>query len=179
MIDKSNITLTGKFVCALLVIGTCAFVSHLVVRPYLIARSSLTDLETGISLMKTCQGEMDLLAIELDQATSVEDRIATVMPQEINLDEFLADLGEFGKSAEVRIDFLSPNELDTTELYRKLNLDIQVTGNFLNIYRFINRLEQVEQLARVEDLRFSTPRGSSSCIASLTLALYFSPEVTG
>ncbi len=176
MIEAKKIDLIGRAGIALLVVAFMAIISHQVVRPFLEAQRHMGDFREAVDLLS--EGEEGIERLDR-QVRTVRQQIAQSearLPGAPNLEVFLGEVAELARETQVNIENLKPENVREHRLFRELEVEVRVTGRFAALYDFLNRLEEAEQLSRVEQLRMVSNQLGQPVAAEMRLALYFAPS---
>jgi len=176
MLEPRTIETAGAVALIAILAGFVALVSHLAVQPYLAAERDLTAYRRAVEILSTAEGGVAELEDQIRLVREAVARSEALLPRTVNLDGFLDELGEAAREAGVRVEQLTPHEVDVQPRFRQIPIDARVTGSYLSIYAFLQTIESGGQLARVEHLRIVATPGSSACAAELSLLLYFAPQ---
>ena len=99
-----------------------------------------------------------------------------LLPETLDLDLFLEELGNLAQRNQVHIEKLTPHKVKEHSLFRELVIDVRATGTYLAIYEFMHQLEHGKQLARARELRIASGTPGGKCAADIKLVLYFAPH---
>lgn len=179
MTDPRKVNALGRLATAALVVGFAALVSQQVLRPFLAAARDLGAFGEAVQILSGGEGDVDRLDAEIRMVSWEIAESKTRLPEEPNLDAFLEQLGQIGKQTRVRVEKLTPREIEDHRLFRKLKIEVHISGGFMAIYDFLIRLEGADQLSRVERLKVVATKTGDGCAADMQLALYFAPGKEG
>ncbi len=177
--DPKTYNSLGRLAVVSIVIVFGVVMSQFVLRPYLSASKQLTDTEKAIEILEGSGPEIDQLNQSLSKTGDVHKLINNLLPLSINVDDILGELSSISRDTNVRLELMTPQEVIEFKRFRKLQFDLRLAGNFLDVYSFIRQMESIPQLNRVENLTITQLSNDQDCKALLQMALYFAPLENG
>ena len=178
-VEKGIMGLCALVLFAASLVAFAALVSHKVVHPFLASGRHVGAFREAVQLLSAGESDVDRLDAEI-RAVSQEIAVSEArLPIDPNLDLFLERLGEMGRKSRIRLERLTPGDVEEHPLYSELKIDVRVTGPFMAVYDFLLRLENADQLSRIEQLKIASLEPRGPCTADMRLALYFAPETEG
>jgi Tfp pilus assembly protein PilO len=175
MRDARQIDTLGRLALVALILTFSALVSRQVVRPLLAARRDLGAFRSAVQILSRAEGSLEKIDGEIRQATEEIAAGQALLPQALNLDDFVVRMAGLARATGVRIEAITPREVVEHRHYRERQIDLRVTGSCAALYAFLLRLEQGDQLSRVGELRMVGEPTDARRALELQLALYFSP----
>ena len=175
-IDARRVDLLGGLVTAGLIAVFALLLSTRAVKPYLTARGELGSFEEAVQILTDAEGSVDRLDEEIRRVGAEIEASEALLPRDLNLDSFLEQLGDLAASTGTRIEKLTPYREEEYRLYRALPLEVFISGSFLSVYEFLDRVENGERLSRIEELKIQGDRSGGPCRAEMRLALYYARE---
>ncbi len=149
MMSPKKVDTFGRATALVLILGFLGLAYQQTIRPLLAARKDLGAFREAVQILSDAEGNVDRLNWEIDLvARQIEDS-EPLLPQEIDLDAFLEQLGDLAATTDVRVEKFTPNTLVEQRLYRELPLDVSLSGPFMSIYNFLSQLERGSRLTRV------------------------------
>ncbi|MCK4304781.1 MAG: type 4a pilus biogenesis protein PilO [Candidatus Eisenbacteria sp.] len=179
MIDPKRVDTCGRLGAALLAVVFAALVSHKVVQPFLTSGRHVGAFREAVQVLSAGESDVDRLDAEIRAVAQEIAASEARLPTDPNLDVFLERLGEMGRKSRIRLERLTPGDVEEHLLYSELKIDVRVTGPFTAVYDFLLRLENADQLSRIEQLKIANSEPRGPCAADMRLALYFAPETEG
>jgi Tfp pilus assembly protein PilO len=176
VIDASRVDRFGRIAVALVLVVSSALAAHRAIRPLYGTRHSLGSFREAIGILATADGSVDRLDGEIRAVADEIRRSRSMLPTDLNLDAFLEEVGEIARTTGTRIVALAPQPPAEHRLFRELELEVRVTGSYPSIRDFLSRLEDGNQLSRVEQLQMAKAGAGDQITASVRLALYFAPD---
>ncbi|MCK4411932.1 MAG: type 4a pilus biogenesis protein PilO [Candidatus Eisenbacteria sp.] len=176
MTDPRKVDVLGRLAVMLCVATFVLLVVHQGIRPLLHARRNLGSFRQAAEILTDAQGMLDRLAGEIQIISGQIAAGETQLPPEPNLEDFLDRLETAAQQNGVRIERLTPSGIIPHALYRQQNIDVRISGAFLQLHGLLGVLEEADQLSRIEELRITSAAPGGPCAAELRLALYFSPR---
>jgi len=176
MNDPRRVDIVGHVALVVLAAVFAAGLSRSVVRPFLDSRREAESYRQALSTLSGADWDLDRLDENLDAIEREIEACEAMLPSELSVDVFLGEIGDLAAEEGVTVDHLAPSAVRSHPLYRELLLDIEVTGPFLSIARFVARLEAGDRITRIERLRIEPEPERESCRAEISLALYFAPQ---
>jgi Tfp pilus assembly protein PilO len=178
VIDARRVDRFGRIAVALLVVLLALFAAQQAIRPLVGTRRSLASFREAIGILADAEGSVDRLDAEIRAVSEELRKSRTMLPEDLNLDAFLQEVGEIGKTTGTRIVALAPEPAAQHRLFRELMLEVRVTGSYPSIREFLARIEGGRQLSRVEQLQMAKSGAGDEITASVRLALYFAPDAS-
>ena len=177
--EAKTINSLGRLTAVSIIITFGVVMSQFVLRPYLSASKQLSDTNNAISILSDSGPEIDQLNRALNKSGDVHELINNLLPLSINVDDILGALSSISQDTNVRLEMLTPQEVIEFKRFRKLQFDLKLAGDFLDVYSVIRQMESIPQLNRVENLTITQRSSDSDCKAFLQMALYFAPLENG
>jgi len=174
-IDPRYIDLGGRLLLLAVFALFAALLSHHVVQPVRAARDDVSTLHRAIRILNETEGDVAQLNAEIRRVAECVAACEALLPENPNLDAFLARIGKRAAANDVRIERLTPGALSTHRLYRAQEIEVRATGSFLALFGFLQDLEHGPQLSRIAQLRLISPLPGDPCAADLELILYCAP----
>ncbi|MBN1826701.1 MAG: type 4a pilus biogenesis protein PilO [Candidatus Eisenbacteria bacterium] len=174
--DPKQVDLFGGLLAAAMIAGAAFLFSVRAVKPYIQTRAELGSFEEAVQILSDAEGSVDRLDAEIRRVGAEIAASEALLPRDLNLDSFLEQLGDLAASTGTRIEKLTPFGVEEYRLYRALPLEVTVSGSFLAIYEFLDRVENGARLSRIEELKMRGRRSEGECEAEMRLALYFAHE---
>ena len=174
--DPKQVDLVGGLLAAAMIAGLAFLLSVRAVKPYLTARSELGSFEEAVQILSDAEGSVDRLDAEIHRVSAQIAASEALLPQDLNLDSFLEQLGDLAASTGTRIEKLTHFGVEEYRLYRSLPLEVSISGSFLSIYEFLDRVENGKRLSRIEELKVRGRGNGGECEAEMRLALFFARE---
>ncbi len=174
-----TIELVGRVTLSVMVVAFVAFVSRQVIHPLLEARRHMGDFREAVDLLS--QGEEGIDRLDR-QVREVRRQIAVSegrLPGAPNLEVFLGQVADMARQSRVSLEDLKPQGVRQHKLFREMNIDVRVAGSFPAIYSFLNRVEEAEQLSRVQQLRLVGGAAGEPIAAEMRLSLFFAAADRG
>jgi hypothetical protein len=179
ILAPKRIELVGRIAISAMVVAFVAIVSRQVLQPLLEARRHMGDFRDAVGLLS--QGEEGIERLDR-QVRDVRRQISESearLPGAPNLEVFLGQVAEMARQSRVSLEDLKPQNVQQHKLFRELDIDVRVTGSFPAIYAFLNRVEEAEQLSRVQQLRLVGGAENEPIAAEMRLSLFFAPADRG
>ena len=95
------------------------------------------------------------------------------IPDDPNEADYLRQLTEVAARSNLSIDDYSRGLAVETESFSQLKVRLQGAGQYEEICRFLDRLEQLPRVSRIVEMKLTTEPGSLSYPIDLTIQLYF------
>jgi len=179
VIEPTRVDRIGSIAAGALIVGFAALVTHQAIRPLAATRADLASFRQAITILAEAEVSVDRLDEEIRTVAEDLERSRAVLPGNRNLDAFLEQVDEIARSTGTRVVTLTPSAEAEHRLFRELMLEVRVTGSYRSIRDFLSRLENGEQLSRVEQLQLVTGVDEDPIAANVRLALYFAPGPRG
>jgi Tfp pilus assembly protein PilO len=176
MTDPRKIDVLGRLATLLFLAAFVLLLVHQGIRPLLQARRNLGSFRQAAEILTDAQGMLDRLDREVETISAQIEAGQAQLPPEPDLEGFLDRLESAAEANRVRIERLTPGALEAEPLFRQQNVEVRLSGAFLEIQDLLAALEDAEQLSRIEELRITSAEPGGPCAAELRLALYCSPR---
>jgi Tfp pilus assembly protein PilO len=176
MIDPKIAERVGRLTLVVLVAAFAAFTSHKLIRPALAAGAQLEAFRKAVAILMDAEGSVDQLGAEIRSVAEKVAEYEALLPETLDLDLFLEELGNLAQRNQVHIEKLTPHKVKEHSLFRELEIEVRATGTYLAIYEFMHQLEHGKQLARARELRIASGTPGGKCAADIRLVLYFAPD---
>jgi Tfp pilus assembly protein PilO len=179
VLAPNRINLIGRIGVSIMLVAFVAIVSRQVIHPLLEARRHMGDFREAVDLLS--QGEEGIERLDR-QVREVRQQITESearLPGAPNLEVFLGQVAEMARQSRVSLEDLKPQGVREHKLFRELDIDVRVAGSFPAIYAFLNRVEEAEQLSRVQQLRLVGGAEGEPIAAEMRLSLFFAPADRG
>ena len=95
------------------------------------------------------------------------------LPQRRELGEFLRDISNHLAAENLSNQLIEPGSPTRSELFHTLPIVLKFEGSYLEMARFLKRLDEMERLTRVEKLRLVRQPESDLLEAELQINIYF------
>ena len=95
------------------------------------------------------------------------------LPQRKELGEFLRDISNNLAAENLSNQLIEPGSPTRSELFHTLPIVLRFQGSYLEMARFLKRLDEMERLTRVERLRLVRQPDSGLLDAELQINIYF------
>jgi len=125
--DAKQVDLAGGLLAAAMIAGLAFLLSVRAVKPYVTARSELGSFEEAVQILSDAEGSVDRLDAEIRRVAAQIAASEALLPQSLNLDSFLEQLGDLAASTGTRIEKLTPFQVEQYRLYRSLPLEVSVS----------------------------------------------------
>ncbi|MFH1142918.1 MAG: type 4a pilus biogenesis protein PilO [Candidatus Eisenbacteria bacterium] len=171
-----QVDIIGRWAFTLCVAAFILLLVQRGVRPFLRARADLGSFREAARILTDAQGTLNQLHGDVSRLSQEIRASEARLPRDADLDRFLERLEVSARETRVHVELLTPQEISDHGLFREQQVDVRVTGSFPHIYRLLDRLEESDQLSRVEQLRIAGGESGGPCAADVRLALYCAPQ---
>jgi len=176
MTDPRKVEIAARLAQLGVLAAFSALMTARVVLPALALHREEAKLREALGVLKQANGDLKLLDEKLRRMRAQLKASEEMLPKEIDLDQFLDEVGEIAERKRVSVERLAPVSIGSHTLFRELVLDIQMEGRFLRLCEVMALLEGGKRLARINSLTLTPSREGRSCSATFRLALYFAPR---
>jgi Tfp pilus assembly protein PilO len=177
MLNRRKIDLLGGIAFLALFALFAWGVGKNALRPYLVAQRDMKSYTRAVRILSEAEAGVERLDAQVAEMSSMSTQVETLLPQTLNLDDFLMDMDALARKTGVRIETLAPEKLAERERYREMDLHVQVSGSFLSIYDLLLEIEEGKRLVEVRQITIQGDPALNRCVANMRLALCFAPEV--
>ena len=174
MLDRfGKDTLVMLGLAAAVVIGAVALV-------FMPQSGQLKRLKTQIT------AQQSTLRAESEQASVVPELVRQVegmkhrykdfdhrLPKRTELGGFLRDIASHLDEQQLSNQSIEPGNPTRSELFHTLPITMRFRGSYMNIARFLQRLDEMERLSRVEKLQIGRDEGQQDLKAEMQINIYF------
>ncbi len=179
MTDPRKIDIVGRWVAIALIVGFVGLLSNQAIRPLLSSHRDLVAFKEAVAILASADNSIERLNTQIELMQQKVAESEAQLPQDLDLDAFLEQLGELARETGVHIEKFTPYEVADQRLCRELPLDVRLAGSFPAIYNFLNHLEQGDRLSRIERLSVARGDAQNGCRARMELVLFFAKEQSG
>ncbi len=171
--------LVGKPIhIALGTIAIAAIFATGVVTPYMRHMTSVKQGVTNVQSDLLQLGSRIQRAKRVFEATRAKETALEVfdaaIPQRVQLGEFLEAVDRLAQEAGVTDKNVTPSEAIIQEDLGCLPIQIRFTGEFASVYAFLEKVEQLPRVARIQKLELSADdEAPEMLVSSMTLHVYF------
>lgn len=95
------------------------------------------------------------------------------LPKRTELGGFLCDIARHLDEHELSNQSIEPGNPTRSELFHTLPITMRFRGSYMNIARFLRRLDEMERLSRVEMLQIVGDEGQQDLEAEIQINIYF------
>ena len=95
------------------------------------------------------------------------------LPQRKELGQFLGEISSNLAAENLTNQLIEPGSPTRSELFHTLPIVMRFRGSYLDMARFLSRLDSMERLSRVEKLRLVRNPGEDALEAELQINIYF------
>ncbi|MGC9455164.1 MAG: type 4a pilus biogenesis protein PilO [Phycisphaerae bacterium] len=95
------------------------------------------------------------------------------LPKQQELGEFLREITLNLPAEDLLSDRIEPGNPKREERFQTLPIRMRLRGHFLSLVRFLNRVEQMERLARVDKLSMEAQPDSDELTIEMRMNIYF------
>lgn len=141
---------------------------------------TLRELETQIVKQKTAlaaeAGKVLVVPTMLRQVEAMRMRYRNFdqrLPQRQELGGFLKEISENLAKEDLSNQLIEPGNPSRDALFHTLPIIMRFRGSYLALTRFLNRLEEMERLARVQKMLIKTDPKSEEVDIELRMNIYF------
>jgi Tfp pilus assembly protein PilO len=117
-----------------------------------------------------------LLSDTLNDLKQRAEGIRARIPDHPNEGEFLKQTTQAAKDSGITISEYRRGEIDYDGDHSRLKVHVSLTGNYASICRFIDRLESLPRLSRIDNLTLSNESHSEVYPVEIILTLFFRAE---
>ncbi len=175
MLEPRKVDLFGRTALILLLAGFAVLLSRQAVQPLMAARQNMGGFREALGILGDAEQTLDRLQSEIMTVSSEIESSQGQLPQSLSLDAFLVWVGSAAERTGIRVDQVTPGQVEELGQYRQQRLAFRVTGSYSAIHRFLKELEEGEHLSRVEGLRVARLGEGRECVAEIRLLLFFAP----
>lgn len=113
----------------------------------------------------------------------IEEGILTIesrLPSDKEVEVVLEDIATLAREAQLEMPKFRTKRPVPAATYMEQPLDMTIRGNFEDFYSFLLKVEEMERITRMPDLKIKKlDKVDGSMEASFTLAIYFEPNSAG
>jgi Tfp pilus assembly protein PilO len=107
---------------------------------------------------KQKSAELPALLAKLTEIETELGKAKRILPDKIEMDSILGQLGALEKEVDVKLTKFTPNPEIMGEAgleYKELPVDITIQGQFTNIMRFMDRIVHMQNLTHMRNIQFA------------------------
>lgn len=142
---------------------------------------NMKSVQQGIS---NTQADLDLLSSRVQRARKVfeavqdkEQALASfdaAIPDRVQLGEFLEEVDRLAQDAGVKDKYVTPSDAIVQKDLGCLPIQIRFSGEFASVYEFLDKVEKLPRVARIQRFELRADDESPNVlVSSMTLHVYF------
>lgn len=169
----------AQFVVAMVAVLCCAAAAYLAYRPQQAMLRDLTQKKTQVdaqlraglshtSILPAVAADVERLRTELDRSKT--------LPHQKELPQFIGDIAQLAGQCQLSKFDLKPGTPAHDELFNLIPMTMNFEGDFMNVFSFVRKTEQLQQMTRVRNLEIEHKDKSGQVKVQLTLLIYFDTE---
>ena len=127
---------------------------------------------------------------ETSRARSLEEQNAALairigelerrLPSDRELDRVIREVSDLAVRSGLSAPGMTPDRPLDAAMYRELPIKVTTRGSFRSFVQFLERLENMERLVRVPDLKLEAPRREGEDMTiQFTLSVFFTEQIPG
>jgi len=164
------------FVLAMIALFGCAYL--MVFRQAAVQRASLrADMaakQKSLSDLRRATAGADQLKLKVDALDAEMAAFETRLPMESELDLVVAKIASLANRSKVTVEATQSLATKSAEMYRERPVRFSLSGDFDNLYTFLQQLEQLPHVMRITQLKLAkSDQHDGDARAEMTLSLYF------
>ncbi|MBN8645278.1 MAG: type 4a pilus biogenesis protein PilO [Planctomycetes bacterium] len=144
------------------------------------ARSEIAQKERTLEKLSLATKQSADLAKANAEVASAIGLIESRLPTGKEVDKILEQVANLARQSNLEIPRVKAQKPVAASKYMEQPLDMSIVGDFDDFYNFLLKLEQLDRITRLLNLKLSRQDKSDGAMeAKFTLSIYFEPEVPG
>jgi type IV pilus assembly protein PilO len=148
------------------------------------AQQEIEHKELMLEKLSAATEQTDDLAAANERIAGAIELVESRLPGTKEVDVILDNVSELARESRLSLDRVKAGRPVTAARYMEQPLEMEISGNFDDFYRFMLELERLERITRVLDMKLRRDDQRDGVMrATFTLSIYFEPaplaEVSG
>lgn len=163
-------------VAAVACTGATAYIAYRPQRSMLIdLRQKKVEVDTQLRAGLTHTSILPAVAADVDRLRSELDRSKT-LPHQKELPQFIGNIAQLAGQCQLSKFDLKPGAPAHDDQFNLLPMTMNFEGDFMNVFSFLRKTEDLQQLTRVRNLDVEHKDKAGQVKVQLTLLIYFDTE---
>lgn len=126
------------------------------------AKSRYKNAQQDLKGAESKQREYLMLQQEISRREGRDRDFKRVLPVKAEMPVFLESLNQTAELSGLRIERIEPRPEESTDLFVRIPVSIQLQGRFLQLAKFFYNISQLQRAINMEDIRLESPQINES-----------------